>query len=148
MERTRRSLYYVVVYLMSGGIGFLFAPQLSLQLFFSTGQYDDSMLRMLGIMLFTLAIMVLQIARHRVEILYPTTLAVRSMILVVMAILYLRAGDPMYLILCFIVALCYFNTLFSFLLDNRLMRSEQLMGAIRQVWPLSLATVRRMTQRK
>ena len=115
MERTRRSLYYVVVYLLNGGIGFLFMPQLSLKMFFSTGQYDDSMLRMLGIMLLTLAIMVWQIVRHRVEVLYPTTLAVRSLILGVMAVLYLRSGDPMYLILCFIIGICYFNTFFSFL---------------------------------
>ena len=132
MERTRRSLYYVVVYLMSGGIGFLCMPQLSLQMFFSTGQYDDSMLRMLGIMLLTLSIMVWQIVRHRVEVLYPTTLAVRFLILGVMAVLYLRSADPMYLILCFIVGLCYFNTFFSFLMDRGLMHPTKWGPAIRQ----------------
>ena len=132
MERTRRSLYYVVIYLLNGGVGFLLMPQLSLQLFFSNGQYDDSMLRMLGIMLIALALMVLQIVRHRVEVLYPTTLAVRSMILGVMAVLYLRSGDPMYLILCFIVGLCYFNTFFSFLMDRGLMHPAKWGPAIRQ----------------
>lgn len=138
MERTRKSLYYVVVYLLSGGLGFLLMPQLSLELFFSSGTYDDSMLRMLGVMLLTLAIMVWQIVRHRVEVLYPTTLAVRSLILAVMAVLYLRAGDPMYLILCFIVSLCYFNTLISFLMDRRLLHPSTWGAALRQAMPQGL----------
>jgi hypothetical protein len=93
-------------------------PQLSLQMFFSTGTYDNSMLRMLGIMLIALGIVILQIIRHRAEAFYPTTLGVRIPILVVMIYLYTVSADPLYLILSVMVGSCYLITLTSFLLDR------------------------------
>ena len=118
MERTRRSLFLVVGYLFMGGVGFVLMPQLSLKMFFSTGNYNDSMLRMLGIMLIALGIVIFQIIRHRAEALYPTTLGVRIPIIVVMIYRYMTSTDPLYLILSVMVGSCYIITLTSFILDR------------------------------
>ena len=45
----RISLAYVASYLFIGGVGFLFAPAVTLGLFFSNGDYGDVMPRLVGI---------------------------------------------------------------------------------------------------
>jgi hypothetical protein len=105
MHKTRLSLWYLFSYLVFGGAGFLLAPGPVLVMFQSTGEYGFPMVRLAGVLLLGLAIIVFQVIRHRVEILYPTTLAVRLVILAVLAGLYWSSRDPLFLILFGIVGL-------------------------------------------
>jgi len=52
-----------------------------------------------------LAVLITQIIRHRVEVLYPTTLVVRLFFLVVLAWLLLSSSDPFFAVVFGIVAL-------------------------------------------
>lgn len=107
-------------YLGAGGIGFLLAPQIMLKVFFSNGDYSGLMLRMLGTLLLALSVVILQIIRHNVSILYPTTLIVRSVILAAFAALYVAYRDPMLLVLIGIVGLGFIFTATSYRRDRRL----------------------------
>jgi len=118
MRRTRLSLFYVAGYLLAGGAGLLFAPRLTLALFLSSGAYDDVMVRLAGALLLALGLLVLQVVRLRVEQLYPTTVAVRLLILACLAAFYLRTYDPLMLVLFAIVALGVAGTLAGLLLDR------------------------------
>ena len=119
MSRTRISLYYLASYLLFGGVGLVFFPGPSLKLFLSTGNYDFSMVRLTGVLLIGLAIIVIQVIRHRVEVLYPTTLLVRLVILVVLIWNYSAAGDPLFLVLTCIVGLGVLITGSSYLSERR-----------------------------
>ena len=119
MKRTRLSLYYVAAYLLSGGAGFLFAPDLSLRLFLSTGHYSEVMVRFAGVLLLALGILVVQIVRHRAERLYATTLVVRTIILAALASFYGSTGDPLMLVLLGIVGTGFLITLTCYRLDLR-----------------------------
>jgi hypothetical protein len=105
MNRTRLSLLYVVAYLWTGGLGLVAPPQLTSTLMLSNGEYSDVMLRLAGVMLAGLAIVVTQIVRLRVRVLYPTTLIVRAFIAVALLGLFQAYGDPMFLVLLGIVGL-------------------------------------------
>jgi len=78
MKRTHLSLYYLFAYLIVAGVALILAPQLALKLLLSNGNYGDVFPRLLGVVLLALGILILQIVRHRVEVLYPWTLVVRA----------------------------------------------------------------------
>ncbi len=119
LTRTRISLFYLVGYLYAGGIGFLFAPGLSLELFLSNGSYSDAMVRMVGVLLLSLGILITQMIRLNLDALYPSTLMVRSLILATLVWLYFRSSDRLFLILTGIVGLGFVLTLSSYLADRR-----------------------------
>ncbi|MDA8100084.1 MAG: hypothetical protein M0042_10690 [Nitrospiraceae bacterium] len=119
MERTRKSLYYVVAYLLLGGAGLLVAPAFVLGLFFSRGGYSDVMVRFVGLLLLALGILVLQIIRHRVRQLYASTVVVRLMILAGLAVFYYLTADPLMIVLFGIVALGVAMTILSLILDGQ-----------------------------
>jgi hypothetical protein len=66
-----------------------------------------------------LSIVVAQIIRHRVEVLYPTTLLVRTFFIVVIVALYLETKDPLFLVVLAVVGLGVALTTTAFLLDRR-----------------------------
>lgn len=115
------SLYYLAGYLIVGGLGFLFIPNLALDLFMSNGNYDNIMIRFAGLLMLSLGLLISQVIRFELFQLYPTTLLVRSIILIALVIFYLMTKDPLMLILLAIVGLGFILTLTSYLLD----RSEQ-----------------------
>jgi len=119
MKRTRISLFYVISYLIPGGLGLLLAPQLALTLLFSTGAYSDAMPRMVGLMMVALGAFVVQIVRKRIEPLYLTALAVRSGMLPVLLLFYLVSGDTLFLTLLGIVGIGVAYTSVSYRLDVR-----------------------------
>jgi uncharacterized protein YjeT (DUF2065 family) len=119
MKKTRLSLFYLAGYLSVGGIGFLFFPKVTLTLFFSNGNYSDVMVRIMGVFLLSLALIVIQIIRHRATFLYPTTLVVRALILSSFTLFYILYRDPMLLVLLAIVGIGFLMTLTSYLLDRR-----------------------------
>jgi hypothetical protein len=119
LRKTRQSLFYTATYLYLGGAAFVAFPKLALVLFLSSGDYSDLMVRMAGTLLLGLAIIVTQIIRHRVTILYPTTLVVRALFLFAFANFFYIYHDPMMLVLMGIVGLGVILTLSGLFLDRR-----------------------------
>jgi uncharacterized protein YjeT (DUF2065 family) len=75
------SLFYVIGYLVPGGLGLLIAPQMALKLLFANSTYGDVMPRMVGMLMVALGVILLQIVRFRFEVLYSTALVIRSAML-------------------------------------------------------------------
>jgi hypothetical protein len=119
MKRTHLSLYYLIGYLIPAGLALLLAPQLTFKLLFSNGSYGDVLPRFVGMFVLTLGIIVVQIVRHRLEVLYTTILAVRGGMLVIMFGLYLYSGDPAFITLIVIVGFGFALTGVSLWLDRR-----------------------------
>ncbi len=69
-------------------------------------------------LLLGLATIVVQIIRHRLEVLYPTTLAIRGFFLVTLAALFAISGDPFFLVVFGIVALGVAFTGYSYLQER------------------------------
>jgi uncharacterized protein YjeT (DUF2065 family) len=105
MKRTRLSLFYLATYLLGAGIALILAPSLALTLLFAKGHYGDVMPRLLGVVLLALGIVIVQIIRHRLEVLYTTTLLVRAFIMLVLAGLLVYSGDPLFISLMVVVGL-------------------------------------------
>ena len=119
MQTTRLSLFYLAAYLVGAGVALIAAPSLALTLLFSNGHYGDVMPRLLGVVLLALGVVVVQIIRHRVEALYTTTLAVRSVIMLVLAGLFVYSRDPLFISLIVVVGLGMVLTGSSYLRDRR-----------------------------
>jgi hypothetical protein len=117
--KTRLSLYYLVTYLFLTGVALLLAPQLSLKILFSTGHYENAFVQFTGAFMIALSILVAQIIRHRVAVLYPTTLFVRTFFIVVIVALYLQTNDPLFLVVLAVVSIGVALTTTAFLLDRR-----------------------------
>ena len=110
MNLTRLSLYYLAGYLLFASVALMLVPAFALSLLLSNGQYGDVLPRLLGVVLFALGVFVAQVIRHRLTVLYPTTLAVRAVILVVLAALYVKSSDPFFVVLLGIVGLGFLMT--------------------------------------
>jgi len=118
-SKTRLSLYYLATYLFFTGVGLLFAPQFSLKLLLSTGHYENTFVQFTGAFMIALSVVVSQIIRHSVEVLYTTTLAVRVFFIVVIVWLYVQTHDPLFLVVLAVVALGVALTATSYMLDRR-----------------------------
>ena len=118
MNRTRLSLYYLAGYLTFAGLALLLVPSFALKLLLSNGDYGDTFPRLAGMLLIGLAILVTQIIRHRIEVLYPTTLVVRLFFLIVFAYLFLSSSDPFFLVVFGIVLLGVILTGYSYLTER------------------------------
>jgi len=105
MKRTRLSFFYLISYLWLGGFGLLIAPQLSAALLQSNADYPDIMLRALGMFMIGIGIIIVQIVRYQIEVLYPTTLIVRLFFCVCLLLFFFTASDPLFLVLLGIVGL-------------------------------------------
>jgi len=119
MKRTRRSLFYVIGYLIPGGLGLLIAPQMALKLLFSNGEYGDIMPRMAGMLMVALGVILVQVVRHRQEVLYPTALVIRSGMLPILLSFYIVSRDPLFLALLTIVGIGVVFTGVSYWQDLR-----------------------------
>ena|ERR1035437_409763 len=116
---TRMSLYYLVTYLCVTGVGLLFAPQLSLKLLLSNGHYDNTFVQFTGTFMIALGMLVAQIMRHRVEVLYPTTLFVRAFFIVVIVALFRQTNDPAFLVVLAVVVVGVVMTTTALFIDRR-----------------------------
>jgi uncharacterized protein YjeT (DUF2065 family) len=119
VKRTRLSLYYLAAYLLGAGVALIFAPGLALTLLFASGHYGDVMPRLLGVVLLALGIVIVQIIRHSLEVLYPTTLIVRTLIVAVLAGLLIYSHDPLFVSLLVVVGFGMILTGTSYVLDRR-----------------------------
>ncbi len=118
MNRTRFSLYYLASYLTVAGLALLLVPKLALQLLLSNGDYGEVFPRLAGMLLLGLAAIIVQIIRHRLDVLYPTTLAVRLFFLATFAALFAISGDPFFLVVFAIVAVGVAWTGYSYLQER------------------------------
>jgi len=119
MRWTRLSFFYLVGYLTFGGLGLVFAPAFALHLLGAPGSYPPVLVRFMGALLLALGILVSQIVRHRVEVLYPATLVVRVVLVGTMVPLYVASRDPLFLVLTAIVGLGMVLTATGLLADRR-----------------------------
>ena len=119
MKKTRLSLYYLIGYLIPAGLALLIAPEFALKLLFSNGDYGDVLPRLLGTVLLALGIVIFQIVRLKIDVLYTTTLVVRGVILTCLLGLYLYSRDPFFLVLIAIVGFGVLLTGVSYVLDRR-----------------------------
>ncbi len=119
MRRTHLSLYYLAGYLLPAGTLLLLVPDVATKLLLSNRTYDDAPFRLAGILLIGLGILVVQIIRHRLEVLYPTTVLVRLLISATLIGLYVRTSDPFFLVVLAVVVFGILLTATSFALDRR-----------------------------
>ena len=71
----------------------------------SNRAYDDVFPRLAGALLLALGTLVIQIVRHRVEVLYGWTVVIRIGLLIVLAALALLSGDPFFAVIFVVVAI-------------------------------------------
>ncbi len=119
MRRTHLSLYYLAGYLLPAGVALLVAPEFARKLLLSNGTYEDPPFRLAGLVLIALGIVIVQIIRHRLEVLYPTTLVVRAIILAGLLAIYAETSDPFFLVLVGIVGFGFLLTGSSYLRDRQ-----------------------------
>jgi len=120
MRRTRLSLFYLAGYLLPTGLLLLVAPRMTLRLLLSNGDYgSDVFVRVVGLLLLAVGLIVVQIIRYRVEVLYRTTLMVRAVFLIGFLGFYLYTRDPLFLVILGVVGLGFILTGTSYWLDRR-----------------------------
>src|SRR6187397_1900504 len=120
MRLTRLSLYYVVTYLAVAGVPLLLVPQFALTLLLSNNAdaYGDIFPRFVGMTLIGLDILVFQIVRLRLEVLYSTTLAVRIFFVAVLTVLFVLSKDPFFLVVIAIIAVGVALTGFAYIRER------------------------------
>jgi hypothetical protein len=119
MRRTNLSLCYLAGYLIPAGALLLLVPEFATKLLLSNRTYDYAPFRLVGILLIGLGILVVQIIRYRLQVLYPTTVVVRLMISATLMGLYAQTSDPFFLVVLAVVVIGIVLTATSFVLDRR-----------------------------
>ena len=119
MKRTHLSLYYLAGYLLPAGTLLLLVPDFATKLLLSNRTYDDAPFRLAGVLLIGLGILVVQMIRYRLEVLYPTTVVIRLLISGTLIALYLRTSDPFFLVVLLVVVIGIALTATSYVLDRR-----------------------------
>jgi uncharacterized protein YjeT (DUF2065 family) len=103
MNIKRYSMMYLATYLSCAGIGFLFAPTVATRLLLSNTTYEEVPMRIAGLFALLLAIVVIQIVRYKIEVIYPTSVVARVIALIVLAVLYFQTHNPLFITLFVIV---------------------------------------------
>lgn len=119
MKKTHLSLYYLTAYLLGSGVALIAVPDFALKMLFSNGTYGEVMPRLTGVIALALGIVVLQIVRHHVEVLYTTLLGMRLVLVTVLVGLYFYSRDPLFLSLVGIVGLGIVLTATGYWLDRQ-----------------------------
>jgi len=119
MQRTRLSLYYLAGYLVPAGLLLLFVPEFATKLLLSNRTYDYAPFQLAGVLLLVIGILIVQIIRYRLEMLYPTTLLARALISATLLWLFISTGDPFFAVILVIVLIGVALTGTSYLLDRR-----------------------------
>jgi uncharacterized membrane protein len=119
MNRTRLSLYYLAGYLLPAGALLLFVPEFATKLLLSNRTYDYAPFHLVGVLLMVIGILIVQIIRYRLDVLYPTTLLARALISATLLWLFLTTGDPFFAVILVIVLIGVAITGTSYVLDRR-----------------------------
>jgi len=121
VKRTHLSLYYLAGYLLPAGLALVFVPDVALDLLFSNseGAYGDVFPRLTGGVLIALGLLIVQIIRHRLDVMYPVTLVARLVLIAVFVTLFVRSEDPFFVALIVVVGFGVVLTGVSYYLDRR-----------------------------
>ena len=119
MRRTNLSLYYLAGYLLPAGVLLLFVPEFATKLLLSNTTYDYAPFRLVGVLLFVLGILIVQIIRYRLTMLYTTTLLARGLISATLLALFIGTGDPFFAVILVVVLIGVGLTGVSYILDRR-----------------------------
>jgi len=119
VSRTNFSLYYLAGYLLPAGALLLFVPEWATKLLLSNHTYDYAPFRLVGVLLFVIGILIVQIIRHHLEMLYTTTLLARVLISATLLWLFIVTGDPFFAVILVVVLIGVALTGASYLLDRR-----------------------------
>jgi uncharacterized protein YjeT (DUF2065 family) len=119
MRRTNLSLYYLAGYLVPAGLLLLFVPEFATKLLLSNQTYDYAPFRLAGVLLLVIGILIVQIIRHTLSMLYGTTLVARALISATLLWLFAMTGDPFFAVILVIVLIGVVLTGVSYLLDRR-----------------------------
>jgi uncharacterized protein YjeT (DUF2065 family) len=119
VNRTRLSLYYLAGYLLPAGALLLLVPEFATKLLLSNQTYDYAPFRLAGILLIAIGLLIVQMIRYRLAVLYPTTIVIRLLISATLIGLYIDTGDPFFLVILVVVAIGIALTATSYLLDRR-----------------------------
>ena len=115
----KHTLIYLVAYLAGGGLGLVLFPQLTLDLLQSSGDYGSVMPRLVGMFMCAIAFFVYRILSLKDWKYYPTTIFIRSTIVVFMTWLYYYSRDPLFLVLIAIVLAGLLPSIFLQLKGNK-----------------------------
>jgi len=119
MRRTHLSLYYLVGYLFPAGLLLFLVPTTPTTLLLSNQTYDEPPLRLAGLVLIALGILIAQIIRHDVEVLYLTTVGVRSVLSFGLLAMFIATGNPFFAVVLVVVLIGVALTGASYLVDRR-----------------------------
>jgi uncharacterized protein YjeT (DUF2065 family) len=118
VNRTHLSLYYLAGYLLPAGLLLLTVPEFARKLLLSNRDYDDAPFRLVGVLLIALGLIVVQIIRHRLEVLYTTTIVARVLISLTLIAIYIETKDPFFLVILVIVLIGVALTAWSYVTDR------------------------------
>ncbi len=104
MNLRRVGLYYVLIYLIVGGLGFLFFPTGFSHLLLSNAEYEEIPLRFAGMVLLMLGLLIYQIIRQNITSLDKTTIGGRVLVLIIFIWFYWMTHNPFFIV-CFCIAL-------------------------------------------
>jgi uncharacterized membrane protein YoaK (UPF0700 family) len=116
---TNLSLYYLAGYLIPAGLLLLFVPEWATKLLLSNRDYDYAPFHLVGVLLLVIGILIAQIIRHRLEMLYATTLVARALISATLLWLFVTTGDPFFAVILVVVLIGVAITGTSYYLDRR-----------------------------
>lgn len=118
MFKKKITLIYLASYLSAGGLGFGFAPELTLKLFMSNGDYGVIMPRMVGMFMIVLGFMITLFIKNQDYKYYLPTIIARSFIVLFLCYLYFQTHDPLFAIVNVIVLIGLIPSVYVYLRSN------------------------------
>ncbi len=118
MKWTRLSLFYLVAYLFPSGIVLLANPKFALDTLRSNVDFGDVMPRVVGMLLFGLGIIIVQLIRWRAETLYFTTIIVRTFFCACFIWFYSMTSNPLFISMLIVVGIGLVLTSSCFAIDR------------------------------
>ena len=113
------TLMYLASYLLVGGVGFAFAPDIALRMFMSSGSYGDIMPKMVGMFMIVLGFLIALIVKREDYYYYLPTIIARTFIVLFMGTLYIRTRDPLFLIINIIVLVGLIPSYFVYFRESK-----------------------------
>ena len=103
---------YLASYLLFGGIGFAFLPDLTLSMFLSNADYGDVMPRVTGMFMILLGGLVANMAAVRDFTYYRYSVLARTFAVGFLGYLLAKTGNPLFIVLLVIVLIGYLPSLY------------------------------------
>lgn len=116
---TRISLYYLFTYLALTGLGLMFFPSATLRLLQSNATDGQDMARFAGILMLTIALLVSQIIRHSLDVLYAATVVIRLLIWAYVAWLYRHSNNPFFAVVLAVLGIGILLTGWAYISESR-----------------------------